>query len=333
MALLPLRKFRNGSRNEKIHLNLDDGLASIRSESTGGQIIDWGRNKRNIDDFKLGFYDLKISFTPEKLTTRYEEDYHDLSLDENSISLDSIIVPTQKTKGILSIFIPVRGYFITPLIIDMNILVFLMMAVTGVSIFMPDNHSLLSWGANFRPYTMEGQSWRLLTNCFLHIGIIHLLFNMYALLYVAILLEPRLGSWRFGIAYLVTGLLASVSSLYWHPMTISAGASGAIFGMYGVFLAMLTTNLIEKSQRNALLSSITVFVIFNLVNGMKGGIDNAAHIGGLVSGVIIGYSFYPGLSASQNKKLNLWITGLTYCGTSGIFFLGISENSKGYCPV
>jgi rhomboid protease GluP len=76
---------------------------------------------------------------------------------------------------------------------------------------------------------------------------------------------------------------------------ISAGASGAIFGMYGVFLAMLTTNLIEKTARKALLISIGVFVFYNLANGMKAGIDNAAHIGGLISGLIIGYGLYPSL--------------------------------------
>ena len=65
--------------------------------------------------------------------------------------------------------------------------------------------------------------------------------------------------------------------------------------MYGVFLAMLTTNLIEKTARKALLISIGVFVFYNLANGMKAGIDNAAHIGGLLSGLIIGYGFYPGL--------------------------------------
>jgi rhomboid protease GluP len=178
------------------------------------------------------------------------------------------------------------------------------MVISGVNVISPANESLLLWGANFRPYTLDGQAWRLLTNCFLHIGILHLLFNMYALMYIGILLEPRLGSWRFGIAYILTGIMGSVTSLYIHPITISAGASGAIFGMYGVFLAMLTTNLIEKNQRKALLTSIAIFVGYNLLNGVKGGIDNAAHIGGLVSGIILGYSFYPGVKNATDKKWN-----------------------------
>lgn len=73
--------------------------------------------------------------------------------------------------------------------------------------------------------------------------------------------------------------------------------------MYGVFLAMLTTNLIEKSARKALLTSIVIFVGYNLLNGMKGGIDNAAHLGGLLSGMVIGYAFVPGLKKKDDPVM------------------------------
>jgi rhomboid protease GluP len=177
------------------------------------------------------------------------------------------------------------------------------MVLSGGNLFQPDNDILIKWGANFRPVTLEGEWWRLFTSCFLHIGVFHLLLNMYALLYIGMLLEPRIGSSRFLSAYILTGIAASATSLWWHDLTISAGASGAIFGMYGVFLAMLSTNLIEKSARKALLTSIGIFVFYNLVNGMKGGIDNAAHIGGLVSGLVIGYVFYPSLKKPEATNL------------------------------
>ncbi|MBI3521265.1 MAG: rhomboid family intramembrane serine protease [Bacteroidetes bacterium] len=151
---------------------------------------------------------------------------------------------------------------------------------------------------------------RLITNCFLHIGIIHLLMNMYALLYIGVLLEPLLGRTRFLSAYLLTGITASMASLWWHDLTISAGASGAIFGMYGVFLAMLTTNLIEKTARKALLTSIAVFVGYNLLFGLQGGIDNAAHIGGLLGGLLIGYAFIPSLKKPQENSLKFGTIGL-----------------------
>jgi len=134
--------------------------------------------------------------------------------------------------------------------------------------------------------------------------------NMYALVYIGLLLEPHLGEIRFIAAYLLTGISASITSLWWHDMTISAGASGAIFGMYGVFLAMLTTNLIEKSTRKALMTSIVVFVGYNLLSGMGGGVDNAAHIGGLVVGLIIGYAYYPSLKNPEAVKLKYSIVAI-----------------------
>ena len=133
---------------------------------------------------------------------------------------------------------------------------------------------------------------------------------MYALLFIGILLEPYLGRGKFITAYILTGLASSMVSLYWHDNVVSAGASGAIFGMYGVFLAMLTTKLIDKSARQALATSIGVFVLYNLMNGMKPSIDNAAHIGGLVSGIVIGYTFYFSLQEPQNKILRYGTIGM-----------------------
>jgi rhomboid protease GluP len=94
-------------------------------------------------------------------------------------------------------------------------------------------------------------------------------------------------------------------SLWWHDYTVSAGASGAIFGLYGVFLAILSTNHVDRSMRNGLLANIGVFVVYNLVYGaFKGGIDNAAHIGGLLGGIVIGYLYIPGLRKPNNLRLN-----------------------------
>jgi rhomboid protease GluP len=78
--------------------------------------------------------------------------------------------------------------------------------------------------------------------------------------------------------------------------------------MYGVFLAMLSTNLVSKTFRKAILTSIVLFIIYNLANGLKGGIDNAAHIGGLISGIIIGYAFYPSLKKPGYFKPELITT-------------------------
>jgi rhomboid protease GluP len=209
----------------------------------------------------------------------------------------------KQRRNLLLLFKPREGYFITPILIDINLAIFVLMVVSGAGFIQPETQSLIAWGADVRYLTLGGQWWRIITSFFVHIGILHVLFNMYALLYIGMLLERQLGRPRFLAAYLLTGIMSSLASLYWHPNTLSAGASGAIFGMYGVFLALLTTNLIEKKTRSALMSSIVIFVAFNLAYGTSGGIDNAAHIGGLVSGMLIGYLYYPGLRKPQSPGL------------------------------
>jgi rhomboid protease GluP len=295
-------KFSMMSWSEEVKVNIENQKLTIKSECTGSQLIDWGKNRENVDDFLKVFKETIGTLVTDDISIRYQE-----ILDNKSPTIDLVNQPHQtsrdKVKNFFSIFIPVKGYFITPIILDINILVFVLMILNGVHVMLPDTDSLIAWGANFRPVTLAGQWWRLLTSCFLHIGIIHLLMNLYALLYIGIQLEPRLGKTRFLSAYLLTGIAGSANSLYWHELTVSAGASGAIFGMYGVFLAMLTTNLIEKSARQTMLTSIAIFVGYNLLNGVRGGIDNAAHIGGLIAGIVIGYSFYPSLVKPDKENL------------------------------
>jgi rhomboid protease GluP len=197
-----------------------------------------------------------------------------------------------------------QGYFITFGIIGINVLVFILMAVTGVGIFSPSSEGLIRWGANYNYFTQSGEGWRLLTSVFVHIGIIHLLFNMYALFNIGAYLEPLLGRIRYAAVYLATGIFSSLTSLWWHSdRLLSAGASGAIFGLYGFFLALLTTKLIPAKTRAELLRSIGVFVVFNLFYGMKQGVDNAAHVGGLVSGFIFGYAMLPFLKDGRRGNL------------------------------
>ena len=212
-----------------------------------------------------------------------------------------------KFSDFFSLFVPTEGFFITPIIVDICLFIFLLMAITGVHIFEPDSESLIAWGANFKSLTLDGQYWRLLSNVFIHIGIIHVIVNMYALIYIGLLLEPFIGRKNFIISYLVTGLAASVTSLWWHDIVISAGASGAIFGLYGVYIALITTNLLEKEIKKKILSSMLFFVGYNLLYGLKGGIDNAAHIGGLISGLILGYSLFPSIAKPEMKNKNSFI--------------------------
>jgi rhomboid protease GluP len=296
--------------NATIRIVIENNVATLKSSSAGNEMIDLGRNKKRVLELVDELNIAKIKYSTEELDAKYQEQKTHFPPAEDDYLQKPPATTADQINSLLSVFKPTTGYFITPLLVIANIMIFVLMAIKGVGIVMPETKDLLNWGADFGPYTLNGQWWRLLSSAFLHGGIMHLLFNMYALVYIGLLLEPHLGKLRFITAYILTALTASMTSLWWHPETVSVGASGAIFGMYGVFLAMLTTNLIEKSTRKALLTSIAVFVGYNLLYGVKDGIDNAAHIGGLVGGLIIGYCLIISLKKPADNRLNYTICGI-----------------------
>jgi rhomboid protease GluP len=119
--------------------------------------------------------------------------------------------------------------------------------------------------------------------------------NMFGLYIIGLFLEPVLGKTKYLLIYLTTGIFASLNSIWWHAATISVGASGAIFGLYGFFLALLLLKVFPPQLSKAFLSFTLIFVGYNLLMGLMGGIDNAAHIGGLISGFLIGCMMSPQL--------------------------------------
>ncbi|GAB4000964.1 hypothetical protein GCM10028807_55670 [Spirosoma daeguense] len=230
--------------------------------------------------------------TPKRQTNPSSEPEYTAEPDNQSEQRSEAASSGPERTNALEFLKPADGYVVTPVLIWLNVGIFILMALTGVNVLQPESQDLIRWGANYSPLTLDGEPWRLLSSCFLHIGILHLLFNMYALMQIGPVLEPLLGTRQFTIAYLTTGLSGSVVSLWWHDVVLGAGASGAIFGLYGVFLALLTTNWLDAETRRGLLRSILIFVGFNLMIGLQSGIDNAAHIGGLLAGLLFGYVFY-----------------------------------------
>ena len=165
------------------------------------------------------------------------------------------------------------------------------MLVCGVNVFDPKIDQLVAWGADFAPLTTSGQWWRLLTSTFIHIGILHLFFNMWALLSVGFLVERLVGKGGFLVIYVFSGLLGSLASVWWNPSVVSAGASGAIFGVYGALVGILLSRrlAIPPQALSQLRYSTLFFVGVNLFYGLgKEHINMAAHVGGLVAGFLGG---------------------------------------------
>lgn len=213
------------------------------------------------------------------------------------------------TRYTASALVLSREYLVAPILIYLNVGIFLIMAITG-ALPWPSHYDLINWGGNARDLIKGGQWWRLFTYMFLHGGLAHIAGNMFALAYISAFLEPLMGRLRFIATYILTGIFAGVVSIAVHPHSIGVGASGAIFGMYGFFLALLATSYIQKAMRQMLLRSMLFFVVFNLIMGMQGNVDNAAHIGGLVSGFIIGRILYPGFKAHHTVRRQAQVIGV-----------------------
>uniref|UniRef100_A0A1D1Y5U3 RHOMBOID-like protein n=1 Tax=Anthurium amnicola TaxID=1678845 RepID=A0A1D1Y5U3_9ARAE len=135
----------------------------------------------------------------------------------------------------------------------------------------------------------EHQGWRLVTCIWLHSGVIHLLANMLSLIFVGIRLEQQFGFVRIGIIYLLSGFGGSVLSSLFLRSHISVGASGALFGLLGAMLSELITNWTIYSNKAAALFFLLVIVLINLAMGILPHVDNFAHIGGFLTGFLLGF--------------------------------------------
>ena len=298
----------------------------IRSEMIYGEMIDiGGMNKKNVARFMSAFEEAKSS-TANDIIENNKQALH--SIKESTIKLSE---QHQQEAVELDEAMNLSGsnLYVTYTIIAINVLVFILMAINGAGIFEANGLVHIKWGSNYTALTLSGDWWRLFTSTFIHFGIFHLAMNMYCLYTVGIYLEPMLGKIKYICAYICTGVLACIASLYWHSEGVnSAGASGAIFGVYGLFLALLTSSLIPKKAREDLLKNIGIFVAYNLIYGMKSGVDNAAHVGGLLSGFVIGliYVFAIKKEKQEDKKLT-WVIPAVLLLTVAVTYGYLQKNT------
>ena len=300
--------------DDEILIEANDETMSVTSSLVHNESFDvTGKNKKHIKDFIEAFEKVRSTMPKPGWAEAIER-----------LRCQTVQTVTEETKQAEEIDKVMKlsrsNLYVTYGIIAINVVVFILMVIDGAEIFtVTDGLVHTKWGSNVTVLTLSGDWWRLITSTFIHFGIIHLAMNMYALYTAGVYLEPMLGKTKYIAAYFCTGIIAGIVSLWWHKEGINgAGASGAIFGLYGVFLALLFTNLIPKQVRSALLQSIGIFVVFNIVYGMRSGIDNAAHIGGLLSGMLVGFIFYLELSGKINIRKYMatgLITIVTVAGT------------------
>lgn len=203
---------------------------------------------------------------------------------------------------------------ITLLLIASFILVFVIQLTQGVNIDNPTNKNLIDYGANFLPLTLTDDYWRLISSGFLHIGIIHLLLNSFAMYYFGQVAEMIINRGRFLALFLLSVIGGNILNLCvnWYDITrgdypsISAGASGGIMGIGMALLIIAMSKLpIAKALNKrslALIMTINILMGFTIPN-----IDNAGHIGGAMSGAVLGISF---ILNKQKQSLYFIITAI-----------------------
>ncbi len=179
----------------------------------------------------------------------------------------------------------------------LNVSIFILEILTGGS---SNTSNLIRFGAEYGPLIEEREYWRFVTSAFLHVGFLHILFNMLCLWLLGRPLERLYGTAQFGFTYLVSGAAGSLLSFLGHefiaPRAVAAGASGAIFGVAGaMFVAGLRFEyLIPENLQKVFGVGALPFIVYNLYYGFAArGVDNYAHLGGVTAGALCGLFLKP----------------------------------------
>ncbi len=192
---------------------------------------------------------------------------------------------------LITLRLPTHRVWVTYVLLGIIGLVFL--AQLALNPFGPGIDPILAWGAKENTLIAQGQVWRLVTAIFIHGSVLHFAFNAYALFNLGRQLETTYGGVRFGALFGLSGLSGSVASLLLNPHA-SIGASGAIFGLIGGEAVLLYRNRALLGPRGqSALQNILLIAGVNLLFGLQGGIDNWAHLGGLLGGLALGWAIGP----------------------------------------
>lgn len=217
-----------------------------------------------------------------------------------------------------------REFPVTLALVAICVGLFIWQVVTGVDASHPSTSDLVNWGANFLPFSLGGQPWRLVTNLFLHIGLLHLMFNMFALYYFGQVAERMFGKLNFLLLFTLAGIGGNLLNNFWGIQqvlvnelpAVSAGASG---GIMGIGMALLVVALSKKSINGLRLSakSLIWVMAINLGYGfVVGGIDNAGHIGGAITGAVLAVVYIFAFSDKPLAQTADFPTDLTHSAQS-----------------
>ncbi len=221
-------------------------------------------------------------------------------------------------------YLPNQKNYLTKLFMAINIIYFIYMTTQGGT---TDIYNLIKFGAKYNPLIASGEYYRLFTNMFIHIGIVHLLLNTYALKILGKDSEAIYGSSKFLIIYIVSGIFGGLGSFIFSD-AVSAGASGAIFGLIGSYLYFGIKKPLIFSARYGM--NLIVLLVINIIFGLSSGnIDNFAHFGGLLGGFLTSWSL--GLKKEKTfSPKKLFAQGLIILIMISLLFTGVQKHQSSW---
>jgi rhomboid protease GluP len=281
--------------------------------------------------------------TPTPPSLPYDWEHEPSQQERQAIGADVVESPASPPRP-RGLALPSHPVLLTRALLLINLVMFVVTSLLSRGGFMEavlggaDGLTLIVLGAKENSLILRGEYWRLLTPIFLHIGIVHLLFNSYALNLFGREVEGLFGSFRFAVIYFLSGIGGSLLSFAFSP-SVSAGASGAIFGVIGAMAAFLIRNRNTLgAQGRQHLQSLVFMIGINLFLGTTlPGIDNFGHIGGLVVGFLLGFLLSPTYTVESDydnlqyprvvERPNLVPTALAAVGgivaLTGLFWLAL----------
>ncbi|MCX2573964.1 rhomboid family intramembrane serine protease [Pedobacter sandarakinus] len=332
------------SYSEEISIRIHGNFAVVKSECVGIQMLlnDYGKNDLNLEKF---FHEFEyVQFHLKDVWEERITAFHTLIAEQDDQYFEKApLAIKNKIKNVLYLFFPQKGYSVTPIVLILNIIAFVAISIISAFFFryvLAHSENLdaveirqrmqnftLNFGVNHRNAVLGGQYWRLVTYQFIHGSLSHIFFNMYALIYLGLMIENKLGWKQFLFIYLVSGICGGLVSLTFHQEGIMLGASGAIMGLYGAFIVLLLNKTFERAANQALLLSTLIVSFLVLINGAFGkNVDNAAHIGGFISGAIFCYLF------TVKPKVEIDFKPWKRYATASLLFLGFACSMIYFSP-
>lgn len=272
--------------------------------------------KGNLDE-SIGELEQKLSISLQPITGHHENiDYETVQRLKHEV----LTYSNNRRKQEKEVFEHSKPFF-TYIFIAIQVLMFLLLELNGGS---TNDKTLIQFGAKYNPAIVDGEWWRLFTPMVLHIGFLHLLMNTIALFYLGSTVERIYGKFRFLFIYIIAGLAGSICSFAFNT-SLSAGASGAIFGCFG---ALLYFGIVHRTLFFRTMGSNIIIVIgINLAFGfLVPGVDNNAHIGGLLGG------FLAAIIVQLPKQKRFLIRAISLIVTAGLlvclYLYGVKESRE-----